>query len=1833
MNSFDLSELGLVSPTGEGMLSHLENPFADPLSFLRELVQNAIDAGSANVDVTCAFENARPGAAVRLAPAMAEALGTAVIRVADLGGGMDRHVIDTHLTRLFSSEKEGDRTKIGKFGVGFSSVFLLKPDAVCVDTGRHGESWRLVFRPDRTFTRVRLSEPVKGTTIRLFKAMVRSEFEVLERSVLRALQHYCPHVDVVLRYQGERVGAPLSLDALDAAVKGEAFEQDARIVVWFTREGSPDTASFYNRGLTLLVRPSELPGVSYKINSPWIEPTLGRDFVMQNEHYHQVLRVVRQLAGGWLVAQLTQQLDVGLRQGRDEDELASLQRPLATLLRLGGSLPADCEQHVIACSPHGQLYTLSICEEAARAGRLFAVSHPSPLSAAACAEGEIVVEDWQGELSSALCRGEPPRLERVLVLPLPMKETDRSRWTVGEALRVATLALLKSVAAPVSAVELGYLDYPGSGAGGMPAVVQAKPFTVSKLNEALPREQKWLQRSGQNLEHPDSTWVLNADHPTLRTLLPLALREPELAAYSLINLCLVGSPMVPELESELLTQALARRYQRQEAPLTERLMASLTAEGEIDSPGVFTVSPALERERILRSYLPNPFRYVLSLVQAASLKGATHISFQFGAGDLQMYFNGAPFAHSDFEQLNAARLSKESAGDAEARRLLSLGLYTALQADPALIQVESGSASIELRPGRPDRHGIVAEPRAWTHVRLQRRLGLGLIKRYFEHLGGHLTEEVLLQERCVHSQMTIQLDGRLISQGHALSSAMPWQAFAADGILGAVDIAPLPIVKRQQNSVQMSREMSLSLPLLRLVQNGVWVDTQFPIELLPGFRAVAESSALRLDVVSEHVIQGDTYASVLRAVAAAQLDLLTTLCRRSITEAAEPQQRETEAESRPKEPRSLTPQHLGALLREMLLRMGGLSPLLRWAGLPLDQFPLEPTEGNPSWPTSIRDAGALLDVPIFASTKGSPVPLRLLLAELGEHKTLAYSTHRDQEPDVERQLVLYIPDPGSESLLRGLFGRVLECRDDLPKLAWERAPSINAWRRHPQRRSLSGQLFIARVPLVGRGITGELGIEPRQLGRLPWQRRLNQSCILDFLLIRDGNIVFEKTVPFPVPDITVVVTGEFTASALPEEMLSGAQLAALMELVFSALPQLLEQLVGLGGSALVTESGLALLARDDQTMPWWAFVLRRLLTLALSAEACQAARSAMGIHHAPALETDLSKLRPHPLWLQLRELPIFEALDGTPLRPSELEAAASRHGYLAVLCPAATLHPQLLESWAGLCRADVPPPVCSSSESTPAEPREPLPFVLWLAPQEQALREQLAHQLAPAQILDAEPWLRVAAAIAAANSQPSETLRLPAECVLSAPLSSVAGMLGVISESALSSRGQPDPRVTVALFRDRQSLGSGEVWLPAGQFLCAVADHPGLRLGSDLLSIADGDAMTAVRLALIDALPKLLTTLTQQTLPWPPYLRTVVLEAVTALFPSLTFRLAYQRLLLCARSAQKSAPTSADAERDYAALLHLAVATSLERVDAVLELHLAQPGPLFIGRVTWDVLHSDASSYMSISAMSVSGEQETYELSQAPAPPPGAMAWIESLYPDSEGLTMGARVLRILPALAGAPLLVAVDGTPLTLSAVLGDFAQHGHVLYSSASGIHTQSASRAPRPVILDLGEALRHVLYRLFGPDNVWEPRATYQLAQPPSGPTGDAQDAAPHPAVSGRLLTAVMEELRALSPLDKRLIPDASRPWLKMRESPNASAVSFEQESQQCIINSLHPAVQLIEQHFARDPQCVRFLASAVYTALCSGSGSARDEEARLFHRHLAVRSLATSRNPSP
>ncbi len=285
------------------MVDELVHQFTDPYAFYRELIQNSIDAGSTRIDVTLSF---RPG----------KDDGLAVASVQDWGEGMSRRIIDDYLLTKFRSSKENDRTKIGKYGIGFVSIFALDPDAVSVDTGRDGESWRVLFKKDRSYELLKSTETFEGTRVTLHKRMSPDAYEELVSKSRDAVTRWCRHSDVEVTFAAGTAGGsapPAQLPVLqepnvDAPFQVEHVEEGLRIVLGPPRTEPPMTG-FYNRGLTLLETTEPLlPNITMKIISRLLEHTLTRDNVRRDEAFARVLETAKKLAFGKLLDELPEQL-------------------------------------------------------------------------------------------------------------------------------------------------------------------------------------------------------------------------------------------------------------------------------------------------------------------------------------------------------------------------------------------------------------------------------------------------------------------------------------------------------------------------------------------------------------------------------------------------------------------------------------------------------------------------------------------------------------------------------------------------------------------------------------------------------------------------------------------------------------------------------------------------------------------------------------------------------------------------------------------------------------------------------------------------------------------------------------------------------------------------------------------------------------------------------------------------------------------------------------------------------------------------------------------------------------------------------------------------------------------------------------------------------------------------------------------------------------------------------------------------------------------------------------------------------------------------------------
>ena len=279
----------------DALLERLVSQFAGPYDFLRELVQNALDAGSDRAEVVLETHEQVGDEADEV---------VYELRVSDAGCGMDEATIDGGLTRLFASSKTDDRTMAGGYGVGFVSVFAWTPEVVLVHTGRAGEAWELVFHPDRRFDKVALDEPVEGTTVTLLRRGRAHERAAIAEAVRDSLWRWCRFCRLELSFEDIAGGEPPEL------IQDSPAPADTPLAIAETQGDSivhvafavPPSAVLLRRGLILAEgAPGELLGAALPglgssaehlqvwIDSPLLRTTIARDKVVEDQGQRAVL--------------------------------------------------------------------------------------------------------------------------------------------------------------------------------------------------------------------------------------------------------------------------------------------------------------------------------------------------------------------------------------------------------------------------------------------------------------------------------------------------------------------------------------------------------------------------------------------------------------------------------------------------------------------------------------------------------------------------------------------------------------------------------------------------------------------------------------------------------------------------------------------------------------------------------------------------------------------------------------------------------------------------------------------------------------------------------------------------------------------------------------------------------------------------------------------------------------------------------------------------------------------------------------------------------------------------------------------------------------------------------------------------------------------------------------------------------------------------------------------------------------------------------------------------------------------------------------------------------
>lgn len=517
-------------------LEDLVNQFADPLSFFRELIQNSIDAGSREVEVVVEYDEEGDD-------------GVAVIRVRDWGSGMTREIIEQRLTRLFSSAKDGDLTKIGKFGIGFVSVFAIAPEAVCVDTARDGDAWRVLFSADRSFELYRLDEPLEGTEVRIFKTMTRAEVDAFRGRAEAVLRHWCRHVDIDLRFDGRPIAEPFDIDAPCRVRVDDGF---SNLVVGHPWDGKP-SFGFYNSGLTLEEGASRFfDALTFKISSPHLEHTLTRDRIIEDERLHRVLETLNAAIDGPLASRVFEMIDGRVRAGEHGPMLDYLYRCAAWHVRRGRRLNESVLARAVFRDGTGAPVSLASLRRRHPDAEVFVAPEGSLLTRVLLHAGKTVLAEPLSEQGRALVLewvgpnhfvGRPT--ERYVVVPTDEHDEQPDAWTT---LAEQVSGLLQDVRAKVSSVRVARLN--ATGGRGRVAVSQLRPETLIPLAEA--------SVLGMGLFARRRELVLNAEHPLVSRALELAPVEPHFAAMVVVKAFFLGRRLDEEMDGRLARATEAR---------------------------------------------------------------------------------------------------------------------------------------------------------------------------------------------------------------------------------------------------------------------------------------------------------------------------------------------------------------------------------------------------------------------------------------------------------------------------------------------------------------------------------------------------------------------------------------------------------------------------------------------------------------------------------------------------------------------------------------------------------------------------------------------------------------------------------------------------------------------------------------------------------------------------------------------------------------------------------------------------------------------------------------------------------------------------------------------------------------------------------------------------------------------------------------------------------------------------------------------------------------------------------------------------------------------------
>jgi hypothetical protein len=277
--------------------------------------------------------------------------------------------------------------------------------------------------------------------------------------------------------------------------------------------------------------------------------------------------------------------------------------------------------------------------------------------------------------------------------------------------------------------------------------------------------------------------------------------------------------------------------------MTDDILKELRKDGRLEKEGEFRLDPEKAREKLRLFRLPDPHRWVLEIVSAANLLGASKVEFKIDADEVEAFFDGAPFQTEDLADLfNAAFRKAQSPSDLAAKQL-AIGFTAAEALKPASFILESGSARLTLAPGAP--RVEVIPVREGTRIYFRESFRAGHVLGFFKNLSGTIAEKSYLKDFAKYSETVVMLDKARISFPFNFGGHPAHGIVETDGTRGHVRILPGEKTSRTH-----------------LIQFGVLILTE-TTKGSPGSEAILDCPGLQRDMSNASFVKDDAFKTAI----------------------------------------------------------------------------------------------------------------------------------------------------------------------------------------------------------------------------------------------------------------------------------------------------------------------------------------------------------------------------------------------------------------------------------------------------------------------------------------------------------------------------------------------------------------------------------------------------------------------------------------------------------------------------------------------------------------------------------------------------------------------------------------------------------------------------------------------------------------------------------------------------------------------------------------------------------------------------------------------------------